>query len=213
MESQFPLAWAYLKAHKTSLKRRSIQSGTPHTWYRYGRSQSLTKFDSPKLILPVLSTEPRCAYDEADIVVTGGGNGPYYLVRPRAGADLSVFFLQAILCHPVIEAMIRSSSSVFRGGYYSHGKQFIKGLPVPDVNLNDPQQKQMHDRIVEAATKLIASSESRKAAKTPKAQKVFDRQRAVLLDHLMGMINALYAITPEDIEIAESVQIPGGEAT
>ena len=87
MESQFPLAWAYLKAHKTSLKRRSIQSGTPQTWYRYGRSQSLTKFDSPKLILPVLSTEPRCAYDDADIVVTGGGNGPYYLVRPRAGVE------------------------------------------------------------------------------------------------------------------------------
>ena len=109
--------------------------------------------------------------------------------------------------------MIRSSSSAFRGGYYSHGKQFIKGLPVPDVNLNDPQQKQMHDRIVEAATKLIANSESRKAAKTPKAQKVFDRQRAVLLDHLMGMMNELYVITPADIEIAQSVQIPGGEAT
>lgn len=213
MESQFPLAWAYLRAHKPSLKRRSIQSGTPRTWYRYGRSQSLTKFDSPKLILPVLSTEPRCAYDDADIVVTGGGNGPYYLVRPRVGVELSVFFLQAILSHPVMEAMIRSSSSVFRGGYYSHGKQFIKGLPVPDINLNNPQQKQMHDRIVEAATKLLANSESRKAAKTPRAQKVFDRQRVVLLDHLRGMVNALYAITPGDIEIAQSVQIPGGETT
>ena len=109
--------------------------------------------------------------------------------------------------------MIRSSSSAFRGGYYSHGKQFIKGLPVPDVDLNDPQQKQKHDRIVGVATKLIANSESRKAAKTPKAQKVFDRQRTVLLDHLMGMVSALYAITPEDIEIAHSVQISGGDAT
>lgn len=127
--------------------------------------------------------------------------------------DLSIFFLQAILCHPVVEAMIRSSSSAFRGGYYSHGKQFIEGLPVPDVNLNDPQQKQMHDRIVEAVTKLIANSESRKAEKTPKAQKVFDRQRTMLLDHLMGMVNALYVIMPEDIEIAKSVRIPGVEAT
>ena len=211
MASWFPLAWTYLKWHKISLEKRNIQSGTPQTWYRYGRSQSLTKFDSPKLILPVLSTEPRCAYDDTNVVVTGGGNGPYYLVRPRLGVELSIFFLQAVLCHPVMEAMIRSSSSPFRGGYYSHGKQFLTGLPVADVDLNHPQQKQMHDQVVDAVTKLIANDESHKAAKTPKMQKVFERQRAVLLEQLGRMMNELYAITPADLEIAQTVQIPRDE--
>ena len=100
-------------------------------WYQYGRSQSLTKFNTPKIILPVLSTEPRYSYDDMNTIFTGGGNGPYYMVRPRPGASVSNHYLLAVLNHPLSEAFIRKNTSTFRGGYYSHGKQFIESLPVP----------------------------------------------------------------------------------
>ena len=53
--------------------------------------------------------------DGDDLVVTGGGNGPYYLIRPRASH--SIEFLLAVLAHPLSEAIVRSKPSVFRGGY------------------------------------------------------------------------------------------------
>ena len=76
MESQFPLCWAYLTAHKEVLEKRNIQGKSPQ-WYAFGRTQSLVKFDGqPKLIWPVLSLEPRYAYDENNLVFTGGRKWP-----------------------------------------------------------------------------------------------------------------------------------------
>jgi type I restriction-modification system DNA methylase subunit len=92
MRKLFPNAWKYLNAHKSKLMDRNIQGGTEDSWYRYGRSQSLTKFNTEKIILPILSTEPRYAYDNENIVVTGGGNGPYYLIRPSKDTRLSIIF-------------------------------------------------------------------------------------------------------------------------
>lgn len=207
LRERFPLTWEYFCSFNDRLRRRNIQNGTAATWYRYGRSQSLTKFDREKLILPILSTEPRCAYDAADIVVTGGGNGPYYLVRPRANTRLSIFYLQAILCHPVIEAMVRSKASQFRGGYYSHGKQFIKDLPVADVDFGDAEQTRLHDDIVSNVKRLIEVASHRTVAKTPKQRQVWQRQRDRLLAETVASVNRLYGIVDADLITAASVQI------
>jgi len=85
MQEQFPKCWAYLTAHRAALERRSIQGRTPETWYRYGRSQSLTKFDgTPKLIWPILSLEPCYAYDDRDIVFHRGWQRPLLWATPSA---------------------------------------------------------------------------------------------------------------------------------
>jgi hypothetical protein len=53
-------------------------------FWAYGRSQSLTKLDEPKLIVRVLSLAPQYMLDTDGLVTPGGGDGgPYYLVRPE----------------------------------------------------------------------------------------------------------------------------------
>lgn len=208
MRKLFPSTWKYLKAHKVKLLDRSIQGGTAATWYRYGRTQSLTKFNSEKIILPILSTEPRYAYDDSNILVTGGGNGPYYLIRPRPEIELSIFFLQAILSHPVIEAMVRASSSVFRGGYYSHGKQFLENLPIPDIAFDNESLRRSHNAIVSIVKKLVYINEKIKSSKIPRQRNLYERQKQPLADKLNSLIESLYGLSPADIEVAKSVQIP-----
>jgi type I restriction-modification system DNA methylase subunit len=96
MQTQFPRSWEYLQNHESRLRTRNLQN--PEMWYGYGRTQSLTRFNGEaKLIWPVLSLEPRYAYDDQDILFTGGGNGPYYGLRPLPDTRLSIFYLQAIL--------------------------------------------------------------------------------------------------------------------
>ena len=118
-QARYPRCWDYLLARQGELAGRNVTGGAvgQQQWYQYGRSQSLTKFDTPKIILPILSLEPRYAYDDANITVTGGGNGPYYMVRPRIVARVSNQFLLAVLNHPMAEAFVRtvnSSSPRFR---------------------------------------------------------------------------------------------------
>lgn len=207
MRKKFPNTWEYLSAHKQKLAKRSVQNGTPQTWYRFGRSQSLTKFAGEKLILPILSREPRYTFDEDDIVVTGGGNGPYYLIRMRAGDRTSLRFLQAILCHPVIEGMIRAISSSFQGGYYSHGKQFIDKLPIPVIDFKKPAEKAKHDRIVELVAELDAVSAALLKATTPREREVLERQKRALRVEVEGQVGALLGVVAQDLETVKTVQV------
>jgi len=130
-------------------------------------------------------------------VVTGGGNGPYYLVRPKKETRLSIRYLLAILCYPVIEAMVNARSSHFRGDYYSHGKQFIAPLPVRMLNLDHEDEKITHDRIVGLANTLINISRRVQNATTPRVRVTFVRQREQLLEELFRDLDHMYGVDTE----------------
>lgn len=204
MEGRFPGCWAYLSARRAELKRRSVTGGLERErqFYQFGRSQSLTKFDSPKIILPILSREARYAYDEANIVVTGGGNGPYYMVRPRPEARESNFFLLAVLHHPLCEAMVRTNTSTFRGGYYSHGKQFIEHLPVPAAG--DAERA----KIEGLARDIIAANGAAAAARTPHQRILHERHAAGLREHVETRVSSLFGLSAAEADVIRSVTAP-----
>ncbi|MFZ6762213.1 Eco57I restriction-modification methylase domain-containing protein [Pseudoroseomonas sp. WGS1072] len=204
MKRRYPGCWAYLSARRTELERRSVTGGAEGTrqFYQFGRSQSLTKFDTPKIILPILSLEARYAYDEANITVTGGGNGPYYMIRPRPGARESNAFLLAILHHPLCEAMVRTNTSTFRGGYYSHGKQFIERLPVPAAS--DAERA----KIEELVRGLIAAHDAASAARTPHQRILHERSAVALREQVESLVSALFGLSADDVALARAVPVP-----
>lgn len=204
MANRYPDAWAYLKARRKELKKRNIVGGPggKQHWYQYGRSQSLTKFDGPKIILPILSLETRYAYDDQNIVVTGGGNGPYYLIRPKKEAPHSIEFLLAVLCHPLSEAIVRSRTSVFRGGYYSHGKQFIANLPVPAAKARATKTiEDLVRQVTDAAT-------SATTAKTPQARMQKARYVAALRQQAERCVSEAFGLNDADVDLLKAVPIP-----
>jgi len=204
MQQRFPLCFAYLTARRAELEKRNIVGGSAsqRQFYQFGRSQSLTKFDSPKLILPILSCEARYAYDEANIMMTGGGNGPYYMVRPRVGVSESHFFLLAVLHHPLSEAMIRTVTSPFRGGYYSHGKQFIEHLPMPSAT------SQQRERIEILVGQLLDANDRAATARLPHQRQLHERNAAVLREQIEDHISTLFGLSDEDMALVRAVPIP-----
>lgn len=205
MARRFPSCFAYLEARRADLAGRSVTGGRDGTqqFYQFGRSQSLTKFDTPKIILPILSLEPRYAYDEANIVVTGGGNGPYYMVRSTA-ANTSVtdLYLLAILNHPFSEAIVRTNTSTFRGGYYSHGKQFIENLPIPIPT--DAQRQGIEQMVRE----LLETQEALTVARLPHLRTVYERRIDDLRRQLEEQVSNLFGLSEHDMEITRAVPIP-----
>lgn len=212
MRRDFPLAMAYLNAHKTKLAKRSMQTGRADEWYRYGRSQGLTRFSGEKIILPTLATEPTYTLDRRDIIVTGGGNGPYYLVRPKSSGRWAVEFILALLSYPVLEAMVRAGSSHFRGGYYSRGRQFIAPLPMPVLDLDRQDNRRRHDRVVTLSRSLIELGARARAASLPRDQTTAMRRRRSVLEELHSALDELYGV-PVDIrrEIAATFVEEGTE--
>jgi len=204
MARRFPRCLAYLTAHREELERRSITGGAAveRQFYQFGRSQSLTKFDSPKIILPILSLDARYAYDEDNIMMTGGGNGPYYLIRPRPDLPETNLFLLAVLHHPLSEAIVRTLTSAFRGGYYSHSKQFIQNLPIPAAT---PDQRRDIEHLVE---QLIAANDALAEARIPHQRVLQERRALELRSYIEERVTELFCLSPNDMELVKAVPIP-----
>ncbi len=205
MAQHFPKCFDYLEARRTELEQRSISGGpaAERQFYQFGRSQSLTKFDTPKIILPILSVEPRYAYDDKNIMVTGGGNGPYYMVRLRDGVDLTNYYLLALLNHPLSEAFVRKNTSAFGGGYYSHGKQFIEDLPIP-VPTNNNELANIEALVAQMITSLDVVA----AARTPHQKAQYERQASAIRAQIEERITNLFGLTVADLDVVRAVPIP-----
>lgn len=198
LQNDYPNCWEYLNRYKSKLEKRSINGGNP-MWYQYGRSQSLSKFhNTEKIIFPVLSKESSYAVDFNNIQFTGGGNGPYYSIIPNS--SYSIYYLLGLLSHPVLEAMVKSRASEFRGEYYSHGKQYIENIPIRIIDFDDSFQKGIHDTISGLVQQLISTKENIKRASNYQKKKVLERKIAVVNTNLMNMINELYNFSNKDIE-------------
>jgi len=204
MAQQFPRCLAYLEARRPDLERRNVTGGpsAERQFYQFGRSQSLTKFDSPKIILPILSLEARYAYDDSNIMVTGGGNGPYYMVRPRADSGMTNHYLLAVLNHPLSEAIVRTSTSPFRGGYYSHGKQFIENLPLP---VPADTERAATEALV---AQMIDTLDANAAVRTPHQKTVYTRRAAALRAQVETRVTALFDLSAADMDIVRAVPVP-----
>ncbi|HEY1349395.1 MAG TPA: DNA methyltransferase [Ktedonobacteraceae bacterium] len=214
MQSRFPQCWRYLSAYKNRLDphapdkdratRKSVQGYTPDTWYRYGRSQSLIKFDGqPRRIWSTLSRDARYTYDNGNILFTGGGNGPYYALRQKPASRYSPFYVLAILHHPVFEAMIYSGSVRVRGNYSSRGKQYIEGIPMRAIDFENKGDCEKYERILTLVQQRITVTATLLGAKLPKIRIPLERQSHLLKKQTNDLITELYAIGVDDLRLVE----------
>lgn len=201
MERCYPLCLEYFRAHEQVLRNRNVSGGTlKDPWYRYGRSQSLARFTgAEKLIWKVLAVDAPYAFDDRGVLFTGGGSGPYYGLRPKDNCPVSILYIQAVLSHPVIEAMVRSRTSTFRGGYYSHAKQFVEHLPIRMVDFGDEAEREAHDEIVELVRQLLAINDRLPLERLPVRRRLLAYQSKRIRERINLVINRLYDFNEDDL--------------
>lgn len=193
MKQFYPKCLAYLETFKDELNKRSIQKRDETNWFQYGRSQSIKRFATGEhLIWAVLSTKGNYVYDKSQVTFTGGGNGPFYGIEKKNDTKLSLFYIQALLNHWLLEQIVKSKASTFRGGYYSHGKQFIAKLPIYDINFNDPVEKDIHDNIVLKVQNMMHLTEQMNSMKTKGQREMINRMISEEEKKLNLMIEKLY---------------------
>lgn len=204
MEDCFPNALEYLNRHKEALNKRNMPNRTDLNWYAFGRSQSLKRFMSGKhLIWPVLSLSSNYVYDDEMVVFTGGGNGPFYGLQMKQSARESIFYVQAILNHWLMELLVKSKASTFRGDYYSHGKQFVAALPIYRVNFDNPIEVQKHDDIVRCVETIMQLKEQVKRARNITERTVLERSASTVNHELNTLIDTLYQVDAQENEGGE----------
>ena len=124
------------------------------------------------------------------------------MIRPRPGATITNHYLLAVLNHPLSEAFVRTNTSPFRGGYYSHGKQFIENLPMPVTN--DETMRVIEALVVQMIDALAAVA----AARTPHQRTILERQAENLRMQIETSVTNLFGLSASDMDIARAVPVP-----
>ena len=203
LKTKFPCAYDYLLTYKSELDKRNLaQPRTEQNWHAYGRSQSLSRFITGEhLIWPVLSLDSNYVYDNDLVVFTGGGNGPFYGIEMKESTRESIFYVQAILNHWLMELILKNSGSTFRGDYYSHGKQFVAVLPIFRIDFSDEGQKATHDMIVDKVHLIEALNAQMNSAGSSAERRTFERAAEVAEKELSAIIDSLYGV--EGMQVIE----------
>jgi len=208
MSTTFPLCWSYLSVHQALLISRSIHLPRGQSkndwWHLFGRPQNMTKFEGgrEKIIWTTLSLEPRYAIDDNNTIYTGGGNGPYYGLEMKGGIRESIYYIQAILGHPIIDEIVKLKGSQFRGNYISHGKQFVKELPIKRIDFNNPSEVATHDSIVLQVKTVIELNEKIERTNTPHIRDNLIRQKEMIINSvILPNLNLLYGFDVNDLRL------------
>lgn len=209
LEDEFPLCWEYLNMYKGNLMGRKDGKNpfSEDNWFRYGRSQSLAKFNGdPKLVWTTLSLEPKYVYDDQNIMFTGGGNGPYYGLKPKKASKHHLYYFQAVLWYPLTEAILKTGvTSSFKDGYYSHGKQFIDVLPFKIINFEDSREKKIYDRIVTLVSEVTKLTIQNSTTRVPDTKRRLTITISNFKNEIELLLNELYGLSKDDLLIIKEL--------
>lgn len=133
MANSYPQAFAYLQASKNILASRSGSYGEDE-WYRYGRSQALTRFDS-KIVFPTNTDHPKFRFvKEGSLLFNGYA---VYGIENCASSERLLRALTVVLNSSLTDRFMRLTSYYIGGGYLSYQKKYIEKFRIPELDAED----------------------------------------------------------------------------
>ncbi|PZR76095.1 MAG: restriction endonuclease subunit M [Chthoniobacterales bacterium] len=206
LEKKFPRAWNYLVANKSVLgaRDRGIWANRAD-WYAYARSQNLSAFVGPKLLLPYMTTRLRTAPDLSDdlffVNITTGGYGARFEDERH-----SLLYIAGLLNSRLLDRTVRQLTNAFRGGYFAVNKQALERLPFRAINFTDAVDKERHDRMVSLVERMLALHKRLLAATAAHQTITIQRQIDATDAQIDKLVYELYDLTADEIKIVEGAK-------
>ncbi|QOC94063.1 Eco57I restriction-modification methylase domain-containing protein [Micromonospora craniellae] len=198
LKENYPNALAYLEANEVKLRRRSISPNPGPSFWAYGRSQSLTALDTPKIINRTLSVVPQYVPDRSGLVTPGGGDGgPYTLLRPAPECPLTIDAVIALLSHPAVDAYIASRSKEYRGAYVVHRRATLDPVPIPPLTGSEIAELTARVQEAQALELRLRTEQDTRIIKAAR------ERRMVVIGEINEVITAAYGLTSEQLRFLQ----------
>jgi len=201
LRSKYPETYRYFSHFKTNLLRRDVKPPVRgDDWYRYGRSQSLDRWDwQVKIVIGVNSLGDKYSIDYHHTFISSGGTAGYCGITVPSGVKYSIYYIQALLNSKYLEWYSSLIGEVFRGGYIARGTKVLNRLPIRKIDFDNPGDRQLHDKIVEMQRKLIHNQSEIDTHSGDKRMLVtLNRRFAALKRELESILEELYGLGDDD---------------
>jgi len=201
MQSMFPRAWEYLACCRSVLLARENGRFRGDEWYQYSRSQNLSFWEQPKILVPYMVTRLAAYLDAEDhfyfVNVTTGGYG---LTCGIEGVSLS--YVTGLLNSRLLDWVFRQSATNFRGGYFAASKQYIEHLPIR-LSIGDGAADERLAEKVEQVVERAQHLRTQRAGAVGHGLTLLKREIASLDSQLDRLVYDLYGLTDDEIALVE----------
>lgn len=133
IKNNYPNTYRYLKYIKNDLLKRSGKY-SENDWYKYGRSQALTRFD-PKIVFPTNSKFPKFRYIQSPSLFYNGY--AVYGIENYNNTPKLLKALELILNSSITQKFMKLTSYYISGGYLSYQKKYLEQLRIPNLSKED----------------------------------------------------------------------------
>ena len=202
LKNNYPKLWGYLKENEKALRARDGGKMNHDQWYSYSRIQNLGEFEGKKIVVLVVSDYARYTYDTEGVYFTGGGNGPYYGIRLKNEISYHPFYILALLNSNVLDFFVKRTSTTFRGGYYSFGKQYIENVPIRSIDFSSTKEKKLYNDVVKLVGVILDLRKQEQKAQGYELEQL--KRQIEKTDREIGeRVYELYGITEKERRVIE----------
>lgn len=127
LKDKYPKTYNYFVACKQDLSSRSGVFNDDD-WYRYGRSQALTRF-MPKIVFPTNTQHPQFKYFQEKALFYNGY--AVYGLKNQDVNDVDMQCITKILNSEIIDRFMHLTSYYIGGGYISYQKKYLSKVTIP----------------------------------------------------------------------------------
>ncbi len=204
LKSEYPSSFGYLSLVKSILMNRKIDLKT-NDFYKYSAARSLIEYNQTKIMIPDILVENRITIDLKGSFYHGPAIHSI-VFNEKVNNYNSLFFL-GIFNSKLFWFYLTQTSTALSGNAYRLIPQFLDPFPIKLIDLSNPAEKAIHDRLVALVDRML-DLHKKKAALPPSAERErIEREIAVTDEKIDEIVYGLYGITEEERRVIEGRQV------
>ena len=201
LASDFPLAYRYLRSHKSTLEARERGKFKGPNWYAFGYPKSMILFQRQKIIVPDFNNVASFTLDEYSHFYKTG-----YGILLGQGVTESALYVLGLINSPLLFRYLTRVGTMLRGGYVRFWTQYIEQLPIRTIDFTNPADVARHDRMVSLVERMLDLHKRLAAEQTPHVKTVLQRQIEATDRQIDVLVYELYGLTEEEIAVVEAAR-------
>ncbi|TVL44587.1 Eco57I restriction-modification methylase domain-containing protein [Brachyspira hyodysenteriae] len=200
LKTKYPLTYKYLNKYKSVLLTRKIKMND-NDYYKYSALRSINYYERKKIMIPDMLVSLRISYDFEGCFYHGPSI--HSIIFNEKINNLNEMYFYAILNSKIFWFFVSNTSTALRGNAYRLTPEFISPFKFPNLDLNNKQDKEMHDKMVALVDSIIALNKKLAVEKNPNAVTMINRQINAVDKQIDALVYKLYNLSDEEIRIIE----------
>lgn len=162
-------------------------------WWELRTCEYYDAFKKPKIMWPEIAGSARFSYDDAGYCA----NNKVFIIP-----DISLYLL-GLLNSSLLRFFIHNNCTDLQGDSYNFSGVFVSRTPIHTINLNNPSEKAIRDKLVTLVERMLELHKKKAALPPSTEREKIERESTITDEKIDEVVYELYGVTEEEIRLVE----------